>query len=74
MIRTTIAVWRVSMSRHHHFDSHLFRASDRRIEVVDFKPQQSSVTRRLQPRIADWSVVMIDIPPVKLHHEATVVQ
>jgi hypothetical protein len=45
---------------------HFHGAGNGRVEVVDFKPQQDTVAVGFGVGIADWTMVVFDIPAVQL--------
>lgn len=48
-----------------HLDLHFPGASDSRIEIVDFKPEEHAISMR-QILVADWAVIVSHIPAVQL--------
>ena len=45
-------------------------AGNRRIDIVDFKPEEHAVSRR-EIGIADGAVVVLHIPPVQLKDQSS---
>src|SRR5262249_31011888 len=39
-------------------------------EIIDFKPQKDTIAVGLGVRIADWAMVMLNLPIVKLEDQA----
>lgn len=65
MVRATITGWWVAMTGQGDLGIHLRRAGNGFIKVVDLKPQQNTIALRLVVRIADRSVVVIDLDAVQ---------
>jgi len=56
---------RISMRGMSHLDLHFPGASDSRIEIVDFKPEEHAISMR-QILVADWAVIVSHVPAVQL--------
>ena len=59
------------MARQDNLCLQLCSAGKGRVEVVDFKPQEYTIAMR-QFGVADWAVMVFDIPPVQLKNKVTV--
>ena len=69
MVGAAVARGRIAMARHQHVRLHPLRAGDRGIDVVDLEPEQHAVAVRLDGRIADRAVMMLDPPSVQLQDQ-----
>jgi hypothetical protein len=66
MIRSAVAINRVSMPGHNDFDSHLGQALHYRVEVVHLKPQQHTVSVRLVIAIPNRAMIVLNLKAVQL--------
>ena len=62
MIRTAFTIGRIPMAWHDNFSLHLFGACNCRVEVIDLKPQQYSVSVWLTILIAYRTMMVRHIP------------
>jgi hypothetical protein len=69
MVRPSIAIRRISMTRHEDFSAHRLGPYNGSVKVVNLEPEKQAVPRRHVVRVADASVVMFHFPSVQLHHE-----
>jgi hypothetical protein len=60
------------MTGHDNLGIHLRRTGDGFVKVVDLKPQQNTIAIRLVVRIADRSVVVIDLNAVQLQDQPVI--
>jgi len=65
MVRTTVTVGRIPMTRQDNLCLQLHSTGGGCINVADFKPQKHAISRR-NLWVADASVMMLHIPAVQL--------
>ena len=68
MIRPAISVRRIAVARHDDLGAQLDSAAFGRVEIVDLEPQHAVAVRKFVA-IADWPMMMVDVPLVQLHDE-----
>lgn len=69
MVRSPIAIGRISMARQHDFRIQVCCAINRRLEVAHLEPEKHSVPGR-HIGVADPTMVVLNIPVVQLKDEA----
>jgi hypothetical protein len=69
VVRASISIGRIPVTWHYHFDSHRLGSCDCGVYVINFKPQQQSITRRQVGWVADRSVMMRLFPPMQLQNQ-----
>jgi hypothetical protein len=57
------------MLRFHDFGVQINRAGDRRIEIIELEPKQYPVAIGLRVAVADRTVMVFNVPVVKLHDQ-----
>jgi hypothetical protein len=72
MIRTTVAIRRVSMPRHDGLHAHVRGALHDPVKVVDLEPQQYTVSVRPVIAVADRTMMVVDIEAVQLKDELAI--
>ncbi len=60
------------MARQDDLDFHILSAGNRRIEIINLKPQKDAVPVRLSLRVAYAAVVMLHVPAMELQDEPAV--
>lgn len=58
MIRSAVSIGGISMPRHDDLDAHLGGTLDDRVKIVNFEPQQNSISIRFVVPIAYRTVMM----------------
>ena len=71
MVRAAVSVGWIAVTWQDDFGLKLLGASNGRVKVGDFKPEEHTVSSR-KVGIADRSVMMLDFPVVQLKDERTV--
>src|SRR3954447_11408694 len=69
MVRAAIAIGRIAVTRQDDFGAHRFGPRDCAVDLIDLEPEQQAVTRRQVMRVANWSVMMLLLPAVKLQDQ-----
>jgi hypothetical protein len=72
MVRSAVAIRGISMTGQDYFDVHFGCALHDRFKIVNFEPEQHSVSIRLVIGIADRAVMVFYFKAVQLKHEAAV--
>jgi len=72
MIRTPLAVRRVSVFGHDDLHAHFSGALDDCVKVINLEPQQYAISIRLVIAITDGTVMVFDFESVQLKHKPIV--
>ena len=70
MVRAAATVGRIPMTRQDDLRVQFCGAGNRRVEIVNFKPEEYAVSRG-DVGIAEGSVVVLHIPPVQLKDQSS---
>ncbi len=74
MIRTTLTIEWIAVFGFANLGVQFGHALQCSIEVLHFKPEQDSIAIRLFRRIANRTVIMLDVPVMQLHHQLPVMR
>jgi len=69
MVRTTVACGRIAMAGQDNLDSHGLGTRHGGVEIIDLKPQKDAVSVRLEIRVPDRAVMVLDLPFVQLEDQ-----
>lgn len=69
MVRAAIARRWIAVAGQDDLDSHSGGARHRRVEIINLKPQEHAVPVRLESWVADWAMMMLDMPIVQLEDQ-----
>jgi len=69
MVRTAVARRRIAMAGQDNLDSHGFGTHHGSVEIIDLKPQKDAVSVRLEIRVPDRAVMVLDLPFVQLEDQ-----
>jgi hypothetical protein len=72
MVRSAVAVGWIAMAWHIDLSVQLLSACDRRVEVVEFKPQEHAVSVWSDVGISNAGMMMLHIPSVQLKDQPAV--
>jgi len=72
MIRTAVAVRRISMPRLDDFSFEFGSVLEDSVEVIHFEPEQNAVSIGLVIRVANRTVIMLDFEVVQLEYKTTI--